>query len=71
LHRVTMALHRVTMALHRVTMALHRVTMALHRVTNEFSACLCAYLCVPLRLNFNPQFPTILRNAIRNLRQGK
>jgi hypothetical protein len=32
-------------------------------IHSEFSAYLCAYLCVPLRLNFQSQFATILRKA--------
>ncbi len=31
----------------------------------DFSAFLRAYLCAPLRLNFSPQFATILRKALR------
>jgi hypothetical protein len=30
-------------------------------ICSEFSAPLCVSLCAPLRLNFNPQFATILR----------
>jgi hypothetical protein len=35
---------------------------------SEFSAYLCAYLCDPLRLNFNPQYAMNLRKAFQKNR---